>query len=601
VASSPAKVWHLLPHDQSAIQGLAKSLKVPPILAQLLLNRGQVETSAARRFLNAPLDGLHSPERLPGVAAAAERLLAAVQRGERICVYGDYDADGVTGAAILLRCLRQLGADVDYYLPLRLEEGYGLNREALRQIAAAGSKVVVTVDCGIASVDEALEARRLGLDLLITDHHEMRAELPQAAVLVHPRLPGTDYPFGNLSGSAVAFKLAWALAMRHCGSEKVTPVFRELLLDAIGLAALGVIADVMPLQDENRILVRYGLRRLSDVPPLGLHALLEQSGLTPANGVDATTVGFRIAPRLNAAGRLGCARRVVELLTTADPAQAQELARELDELNQQRQALERQLAREAEEQVEREHWNDAPALVLAGAGWHAGVIGIVASRMVETFGRPTLLVALPERGERIASGSGRSIAGFPLHEALRYCDDLLLSHGGHHAAAGFRLVPDRLDALRERFCEYAERYFPSGPPTPTLRIDAEAPLSVFTVRMVESLRPLEPYGAGNRQPLFLASDLRLAGEPRVVGKDQNHLSFRVCQGGVTLKAIAFKMADRIDELRSAGGACSLVFTPKINDWQGRTSVDLEVVDLQAGPTPTLAMQMPSVGLAAATG
>jgi single-stranded-DNA-specific exonuclease len=588
LSAAVAKTWRLLPHDPAAVQKLAAALQVAPVTAQLLLNRGLSEPAAARRFLDAPLSGLHPPDLLPGVPEAADRLLDAARAGRRICVYGDYDVDGCTGAAILLQCLRLLGAKPELYVPHRLEEGYGLNCDALRQLAADGVSLVVTVDCGIASVAEAEEARRLGLELIVTDHHEMKETLPAAAVLVHPRLPGTAYPFGWLCGSAVAFKLAWALAQRACGSPKVTPAFRECLLDAVALAALGVVADVVPLHDENRILVRHGLKQLRQTSRPGLQALCTVAGLE-RGAVTAGDVGFRLAPRLNAAGRLGCARLVVDLLTTPQAEKALELARYLEDQNAKRQALERHLVHEARQQIAAEGRLAEPALVLAGEGWHAGVIGIVAGRLADLYGRPALMIALPDAAAssdsapgRAGLGSGRSINGFPLHEALRACGDLLLGHGGHHAAAGFRILPGNVDAFRERFCAYTANFYPGGMPAPTLVLDAEVPLAALTFGLLEDLDRLEPYGADNRRPLYLAGDLAVVGEPRKVGNGERHLSFRVRQQGTILKAIAWGMADRAEELMSAGGACSLAFTPRPNEWQGWRSIDLEVTDLQAG-------------------
>ncbi len=587
------KTWRLMPHDSAAVERLSAALGTGPIVAQLLLNRGLTEVAQARRFLEATLSGLHPPDLLPGVAAAAERILAAVRAGKRLCVYGDYDVDGVTGSAILLMGLKLLGAAVDLYVPHRLEEGYGLNTEALRQIAASGVEVVVTVDCGIASLEEAVEAKRLGLELIVTDHHEFKDALPEAAVLVHPRLPGANYPFGYLSGSAVAFKLAWALAQRACGSAKVTPRFRDYLLDSVALAALGVVADVVPLYDENRILVRHGLHRLRQTTLPGLRALCAAAGLAAGAPLRAADIGYKLAPRLNAAGRLGCARLVVELLTTPRPEQAMQLACYLEEQNSQRQTLERRMVQEARKLIEEQARGEDAALVLAQPGWHAGIIGIVAGRLAELYGRPALMIALPTQDElqeaaasgrhvRVGIGSGRSVNGLPLHEALRACDDLLLSHGGHAAAAGFRVLPENIDAFRDRFCEYTAAHFPGGPPPPMLVLDAEVPLSMLTTGLLADLDRLEPYGAENRRPLFLAGGLQIQGEPRRVGGGERHLSFRVTQQGTTLRAIAWGMAERIEELMSAGGACCLAFTPRLNEWQGWHSVDLEVVDFQAG-------------------
>jgi single-stranded-DNA-specific exonuclease len=584
-----AKIWHLLPHDPETVQRLATQLGLSPIVAQLLQQRGLHDAGPARRFLDAPLSGLHAPVLLPGVRTAAERILTAVRERRKLCVYGDYDVDGVSGTAILLQGLRLLGAEVDHYVPHRLEEGYGLNREALRQLAARGVNLVVTVDCGIASVVEAELARQLGLELIVTDHHEYKEVLPEASVLVHPRLPGTSYPFGWLSGSAVAFKLAWALAQQACGGEKVTERFRDYLLDAVGLAALGVVADVVPLHDENRILVRSGLQRLRQSPPPGIRALCSAAGIEDGVALRASDIGFRLAPRLNAAGRLGCARLVVELLTTAQQERAVDLARYLEEQNGKRQALERRMVAEAREMVEENGYQSDPALVLSRPGWHGGIIGIVAGRLADLYARPTLMIALPDKdgpseGFRagVGVGSGRSIPGFALHRALHACGDCLLSHGGHAAAAGFRIRPEHIDTFRRRLCAHAAAHFPEGPPTPTLVLDSELPLSALTYGLLRDLDRLEPYGADNRRPLFLAGGLHLAGEPRKVGNGERHLSFRVRQQGTTLKAIAWGMADRLEELTSAGGVCCLAFTPRINEWQGFRSIDLEVTDFQAG-------------------
>jgi single-stranded-DNA-specific exonuclease len=590
-----AKTWHLLPHDPFAIQRLAQALRVSPIVGQLLVNRGLTEPEAARRFLETPLNGLHQPELLPGVGEAAGRLLAAARAGRHICVYGDYDVDGLTGTALLVQALRLVGAEhVDFYVPHRLEEGYGLKSDALRNIAARGGSVVVTVDCGIASVAEAEEARRLGLELIITDHHEPREQLPDAAVRVHPRLPDGSYPFDKLSGSAVAFKVAWALCLRASGGgDRVTPRFREYLLDSVCLAALGIVADVVPLQDENRILVRHGLARLRKSPLLGLKTLLESAGFGEGAELRASDVGYRLAPRLNAAGRLGSAHMVVDLLTTASPERAATLVRSLEQQNEQRQILERGTTTAARALAEQYDLARAPALVLASADWHGGIIGIVAGRLAEQFGRPTLMIALrKERGDSTAPdladapligvGSGRSVPGFPLHEALRGCGDLLLSHGGHKTAAGFKIKPENIEAFRERFCAIAARHFPEGPPPARLVIDAEVPLCALTHDLLRELDKLEPYGSANSRPLFLAGGLEVLQSPRRIGGGERHLSFRVRQQGTTMRAVAWGMGERLEELMSGGGWCSLVFTPKINEWNGYRSVEMEVVDFQAG-------------------
>jgi single-stranded-DNA-specific exonuclease len=583
---SAAKTWHLLPHDRAAIERLAGALRVSPVVAQLLLNRDLRDAEAAQRFLTAPLKDLHEPILLPGVREAAERLHAAVRQGRRVCIYGDYDVDGVSGTAILVQALRLLGAPVDFYVPNRLEEGYGLNCQALEQIAQGGTSVVVTVDCGISSIIEAEEARRLGLELVITDHHEFKETLPAAATLVHPRLPGGTYPFGGLSGSGVAFKLAWALCQAQSGSQKVEPRFREYLLDSMALAALGTVADVVPLYGENRIFVRHGLVRLRQAPSLGLQALLESAGLDGKAQFSAADIGFALAPRLNAAGRLGCARLAIELLTTPSRQRARDLARFLEDQNTERQKKERHILAQAREMVEGCDLDRTPALVLASADWHPGLIGIVAGRLVEMYARPVLLIAQRAPASP-CPGSGRSVPGFKLHEALQACGDGLLSHGGHAAAAGFKIGPDAIASFRDRFCEYAARHFSSGPPIPRLLIDAEVPLSALTPGLLEAMTQLEPYGAHNPQPLFLAGDLHVVGEPRLIGAGERHMTFRVRQFDRELRVIAFGMADRAAELMEAQGQCCLVFTPRINEWQGRRNVELELRDFQPGPRARL--------------
>src|SRR5262249_50002111 len=358
------------------------------------------------------------------------------------------------------------------------------------------------------------------------------------------------------AGAAVAWKLAWRFAVRFCGSEKVSARFRELLLDGVALAALGIVADVVPLWDENRILVKHGLARLQQKPPPGLKALMEAAGRAQGAAVRASDIGFKLAPRLNAAGRLGCARLVVELLTTTDPTRAAEAARYLEEQNSQRQSLEREMIRSAREMAERLPLEATPAMVLAGRDWHPGVIGIVASRLVDLYARPVLMIALRTVGEGsdgyplVGHGSGRSIPGFALHEALKACGDLLLSHGGHHQAAGFKVAAGRIDELRERFCAHAAANFPEGPPPAQIVLDAQVPLAVLPPHLVKSLDRLEPYGSDNREPMFLAGDLRVEGAPKKVGQGERHLSFRVRQGNAVLKAIAFGMSDRVEELMS---------------------------------------------------
>ncbi len=402
------KRWRIHPHDSDRIAALSNSARVPIVVARLLICRGLDEPRRAREFLDARLSGLRDPEELAGAAEAAARIWRAIQDKRRIVIYGDYDVDGMTAASLLWQCLSMLGADVGYYVPHRIDEGYGLNCEALSTLAAQGAKLVVTVDCGIGSVAEAQAARELGLELIITDHHEPGEQLPLAAAIVHPRLPGREYPFAGLSGAGVAFKLAWAICQQASQAKKVSQRMRDFLLSSIGLAALGTVADVVPLVDENRVLVQHGLTSLKQRPGIGLGALMKLAELDRKERLESEDIAFALAPRLNAAGRLGQAQLAVELLTTTSPERALLLAEYINELNGSRQSLERSIYlaahKQALEQFDPER--DA-ALVLADRGWHPGVIGIVAGRLVEKFHRPVVLIALDDAGVKPGVGSAQ--------------------------------------------------------------------------------------------------------------------------------------------------------------------------------------------------
>jgi single-stranded-DNA-specific exonuclease len=577
------KPWRLATHDPHAVQALSKAAGVSGTVAHLLLNRGITEADAVKRFLGGSLADLHSPQLLPNIDDAAKHIIDAIQAKKSICVYGDYDTDGVTGTAILLNLIRTLGHKAVHYVPNRIEEGYGLNKAALDSLKASGIKLVITVDCGIASLEEADHARSIGLELIITDHHEMKDRLPEALHVVHPRLPGSNYPFAGLCGAGVAFKLAWAMAMIASGSDRVTPVLREYLLDATGLAALGLVADVMPLRDENRILVRKGLERIVAKPSVGLNALVVAAGLGETKNLKAEDIAFKLAPRLNAAGRLGCARLVVELLTTDYPDRAGEIAEYLNGQNEQRQTIERKIGYQARERIAAHDLGSGPAIVLDHSEWHAGVIGVVAGRLCEQFAKPAILIA-SGNGFEPASGSGRSVAGCPLHELLEDCSDLLISHGGHAAAAGLKIEPKNIPAFRQRFMDAVVKRYPSGPPKPVLALDAELPISALTMGLMKEIQKLEPYGMENHRPRFLATDLTVE-NPKTMGKENRHLQFRVKQAGTTIRAVAFGRGDDLNGLMSQQGKCCLAFTPKINSWQGRNTIELEVIDFVSGVSP----------------
>ncbi|HLA84087.1 MAG TPA: single-stranded-DNA-specific exonuclease RecJ [Thermoguttaceae bacterium] len=573
------KRWRIQPHDPQRIADLARAASISPVVASLLLCRGISDPRVAQQFLAPKLSDLHDPADLPGCTAAAERIHAAIAAGRRIVIYGDYDVDGITGTALLLRCIQMLGGNVGYYVPHRIDEGYGLNHEAIETLADRKTELLVTVDCGIASVEEAATATRRGVELIVTDHHEPGAELPGAAVIVHPRLPGTAYPFGQLSGSGVAFKLAWAVCQQASQAKRVGPRMKTFLLEATGLAALGTVADMVPLVDENRALVTHGLRALAARSTPGLAALARVAKLDDKPELSSEDVAFSIGPRLNAAGRLGQAQLAVELLVTDKPDRAGELADYLEKLNADRQTLERRILLAANKMAKSDFdpVGDA-ALVLAGNDWNAGVIGIVAGRLVEKHHRPVVLVAWDKFDAKPGIGSARSVPGFNLYEALVACREYLVGFGGHAAAAGLRIERRNLDAFRQAFCEYVAAEITPQQREAELWIDAEAPLGMLSPQSVRQIEQLAPFGQGNPRPLLCTSGVRLAEPPRPIGTGGHHLSLQLVQHDVRLRAVAFGGGDWSDELAALDGPIEIAFRPVINTFRGRQNVEVHLVD-----------------------
>jgi single-stranded-DNA-specific exonuclease len=494
---------------------------VPALVHRLLVARGIDSAEAQAAFLDPRLSQLHDPGLLPGIDRAVERLMAALKGGERIVIYGDYDVDGVTATAILYHTLRCAvpGAKIESYVPHRVDEGYGLNAEAMEKIATDGPAVVISVDCGVTAVEPAARAKALGLDLIITDHHALAAdggELPDAYAIVHPGLPGSAYPFADLCGAGVAYKVAWRLATTWCGSERVSKAFRDVLIECLPLAALGTIADVVPLVDENRVIARWGLTGLRRTSLTGLRALLEASELTGKN-IDAYKVGFILGPRLNACGRMGHASEAVEMLTRADDERAMAIARQLNQLNKERQDTERLILNQAIRAAEQsgQLGDDSRVVVLAQDGWHPGVVGIVCSRIVDRYGRPTILMG--EDGG-VCAGSGRSIDGFDLHEAISACGEHLLTYGGHAMAAGLKCEASKLDAFRDALHAYAMAHLDPALLAPTLRVDCDARLTDMNHAVVEQIESMSPFGRGNPAARVRLRDLQIVGRPESMGR-----------------------------------------------------------------------------------
>ncbi|MCA1684410.1 MAG: single-stranded-DNA-specific exonuclease RecJ [Planctomycetia bacterium] len=583
--------WRFQPFDAGRVAALSREAGVSTLVAQILLNRGIGDPECARAFILNKLNHLHDPGLLPGAAEAAERIVRAVRDRRRIVIYGDYDVDGVCGTSILWACLRLAGAgDVGYYIPHRVDEGYGVNGDALRKIAGEmKAKVVVTVDCGISAVAEARLARELGLEFIVTDHHTPGDTLPEADVIVHPRGNGTPYPCPELCGAGVAFKLAWQICKGFGDGKKASPHLRDFLIRSLGLVALATVADVVPLVGENRVLVRHGLAGIDDSPTVGLRALMEVSGALNRRKLTAGTVGYNLAPRINAAGRLERAMRAVEMLTTDDTVLAREIAGELDRGNSLRQEVEQTIVKEAHEMIRAAGEVGARgAFVVGREGWHPGVIGIVASRLVDAYHRPAVVVAL---GESHGQGSARSVSGFDLYEALKACSERLTAFGGHSAAAGLRLPGAHFPAFAERFDHHCRGALTVEQKEKVLHVDAEVMLGMLSLKVVEEIEGLEPFGVGNPRPVLAAGRVRVLGEPRVVGDRKNHVQLKLAQGSAVVKAIAWNLADRFKAL-APDAVLSVAFHPSVNEWNGRREVQLEVKDFQADEAECHAARTP---------
>ena len=581
------KRWVICPPDKCSEQ-LARTLKVSPLLAQVLINRKVCDARAGAVFLSPKLTELIAPGQMPGIKPAVQRLKQAIKNKEKITVYGDYDVDGITGVSILRQILTLLGANVDYYIPHRIDEGYGLNPEAVRSLAESGSKVLVTVDCGITAFSSAELARQLGVELIITDHHQPEEQLPEAAAIVHPALE-ESYPNQDSAGAMVAFKLAWAIADEFSSGQKLRSDLREFMLNATSLAAIGTVADIVDLRGENRVLTSYGLKVLPACKLCGIQALIDSAGLT-GQGLDSFHIGFRLAPMLNAAGRMGHARLAVELLTSENPARAQQIAEYLKEQNTRRQLCERKIFKQACEMIV-ERGLDRPerrSIVLARENWHGGVLGIVASRIVETFYRPTVLISTPasdggrrttEDGPCPAQGSARSIPGFPLRSALQACSRHLVKFGGHKMAAGITIEPAKIDQFAAEFEAYAGSNLTQDDVIAKLHIDAVAPLAEFSKDLVGQLQVLGPFGAGNPEPVFATKGVRLACPPRKVGARLDHLQLAITDNSGSVRCIGFSMA-QFDKKLLDREFFNVAYHPHINTYNGCSNVEFILADIQ---------------------
>jgi len=558
--------WQIPTANPEAVAKLSRELNVPPLVARLLVLRDIAEPEAAERFLHPSLAQLHDPFLMADMARAVERLQRAIEHKEKILIYGDYDVDGTMAVVVLLTALRGLGASVEAHIPHRLTDGYGMRVPVVERAHADGYSVVLSVDTGIREHEVLGRARELGLDCIVTDHHLPEDRLPPASAILNPRRSDCRYPEKNLSGVGVAFKLAQALL-----GERLTERHLQSYLKVV---ALGTIADVVPLVGENRVIAHFGLAGLSEPSQPGLAALLAVSGLE-GREVGTGDVAFRLAPRVNAAGRMENARDVIDLFTTSDTTRARAIAERLENLNRERQRVEEQILQAIVDRMERQPEKAAQySLVFAGEGWHRGVIGIVAQRIVDRYHRPTLVIGVEDGG---GVGSGRSIKGFHLLDALSQASDLFERFGGHAQAAGFALPAGRITELETRFEAHSRATLSPEDLEPALRVDGEVNLAELDLSLYKEVQRLEPYGFGNPTPVFAARDALLLAPPRIL--KEKHLKLRVGQGAFSFDALGWGMASQGTGLAS-GQRVDLAFTLDENRYQDSTTLQLILKDIK---------------------
>lgn len=553
--------------DHNMIDELSEATSLRPNIIKILINRGMDTPEKIDKFLNPQMSDLHDPFQLEGMTAGIERVTNALFANERIMIYGDYDVDGITSTSLLYLVLNKLGAQVTYYLPNRLVEGYGLSLDAIDQAKIDGVTLIITVDTGITAVAEVAHAKEAGIDIVVTDHHEPGESLPEAVAIIDPKQNDCNYG-GDLAGVGVAFKFAQALYKRLNQDE------RELE-DHLDLVALGTSADIVPLVGENRVLTKFGIRQIAGTKKPGLKSLTFVSGLM---GKDISTgqVVFILAPRINALGRLGDAREAIRLLSTRDESVAGEIARKLDDENRRRKEIDEVTLNQALEQMaEVVDLSTDRAIVLGAEGWHQGVIGIVASRLVERFHLPTVMIAIQDG---VGKGSARSIPGFHLCEALKDCEDLLVKYGGHKYAAGLSIKAEHIPAFRERFKAVSTKWLDTDDITPKLNIDLEIELSDVNDEFMDSMEQFAPFGPQNLRPVFLTRNCEVMGQPYVVGK--NHLKMRVGKGAAVLDVIGFGFGDMARSISDRGCLVDLVYALEYNTYRNNTRIQIRLRDIK---------------------
>ncbi len=590
------KKWILKSVDtaeaKSNIASIAKAVQIHPIIADLLYSRGYTDKCSVREFIGMESEMLENPFSLKDIDKGIDRISKAILNNEKITVYGDYDVDGVTSVCTLYLYLKSKGADIDYYIPNRAGEGYGVSASAIDTINENGTKLIITVDTGITATEEVEYAKKLGIDFVITDHHECRAELPNAVAVINPHRPDCSYPFKELAGVGVVFKLISAYEEAICAltkKEAAISVFSKYA----DLVAIGTIADVMPIRGENRIIVSFGLKMIENTERLGLTALMDASVAKSDGGknerrkkrakITSGYVGYTLAPRINAAGRIRSATLAVELFLSENAEKARTIAEELCSANKERQNEENKIMTEAYEKISKLSLDDYPVIVLDADDWHHGVIGIVSSRITEKYSRPSILVSFEGNEpdipytEAIGKGSGRSIKGMNLVDALCYCSENLVKFGGHELAAGLSVSRSELDNFRNKINEYAKFNLSSEDMLPTVEADCEVDFSDITLELAEELQILEPYGVGNPTPTFMASNVTVNEISGI--SEGKHTRFSLGNGKNNASAIYFSNAPKSLGIYN-GDKVDILFNIDINEWMGRRSVQLIIKDIR---------------------
>lgn len=576
--STSASIAAQSPDSLGLIKKLTDELNISPTLAQLLVNRKIDSYEKARVFFRPDMSDLHDPFLMDGMEKAVERITRALANQETILVYGDYDVDGTNGTALLWSFFRTVGANVSYFIPDRIKDGYGLSHRGIEVAKERGATLLITVDCGVTAVEQVRAARAANIDVIICDHHEPSDTLPDAYALLDPIKPGCPYPYKALSGCGVAFKLVQALLTRPetLGLQSWLGDKADALLRSyLDLVTLATTADIVPLTEENRALVKLGLDLINSNPRPGIRALVETSGTKPGR-ISAGQIVFILAPRINAVGRIGDAMRAVELLTCESYDKALSLARVFEEENRTRRKLDEEAFLEAQQIVEDFLDVEADsAIVLHQESWHPGVIGIVASRLVERYYRPTIMLTTVDG---VVKGSARSISGFDIHQALKRCEDKLLQFGGHKYAAGLSVDPDRVDEFKEAFNAVAKELLTDELLTPRLNIEAEIDLDELTPKFVGTLNRFAPYGPGNMRPIFAARNVELYGPPKIVGN--NHLRFKVRNNGRVFDAIGFNLGGLIERLQNGTRRVDIAFSIDEGEYAGELVPQLKIRDIK---------------------